>query len=941
MTLLYSNVQSINNKINEMRALVEMERPDVIVLTETWTHEGIDDAFLQIAGYEMAVRSDRRDTAGGRGGGIIVYSRGLHVWQEKTNTDFNQCVTLKVKKQNRECALHVVYRSPNSTRCNDEKLCDWIRTIDGSNREAVVVGDFNFPKIDWVNGKSDARGREFLESCMDVFLVQHVTSETHRSGNVLDLLLTTEESMVDSIRMIGKIGSCDHEAMLVDLKIKPKWDEMTKVIRNYNRGNYDEMRKMMRIDWEKELANLDVERTWVTIEHKIAEAIDECIPEKRVVTRGKPRWMTGEIAKTIKLKRNAWTRWKQTRSETEKNTYRKLEAKVKKMIRNEKKAFEKKLAKDAKANPKAFFSYLNSQRKTRPKIGPIKDGCGGIVTEPSVQANIFNAHYASVFTKSDDQPPSKEKVTDETIEDVEFSVETVKNLIIDLRDSASPGPDGIGNRVLKELRNELAHPLCILFRRSLDDGVVPSTWKESIISPIFKKGDKGEPVNYRPVNLTSNVCKLMERILKRGIEEHLERNVLKNSQHGFRSGRSCQTNLIEFQDKITRWIDDGKSVDVMFFDLSKAFDKVDHKCLAVKMEAAGIVGKLQKWIKEWLRDRKQQVRVADSVSGWEEVESSTPQGTVLGGTLFSIYIDDVDDEIESFARKFADDTKAANVVETEGDARRMQRDVDKLMEWAKTWRMVFNAEKCKVLHLGRKNQRFEYMMDGKRIQAVEEEKDLGVWVSDTMKPSIQCERAARDANAALGMIMRSFHYRTKDILIPLYKTFVRPKLEFAVSAWRPWQQGDIDQLEKVQKRMLRMVSNVRGGDYEDRLRMVGLTTLEERRARGDMVETFKTLNGKNRVEMAEWFEVQEEEARPTRLNTLMVAGDAIKKQGVLVGQKANRELRRNFFTVRVVNEWNSLPEEVKAVKSTNAFKNAYDRWFMDKKSKNEIMNLVR
>ena len=112
-----------------------------------------------------------------------------------------------------------------------------------------------------------------------------------------------------------------------------------------------------------------------------------------------------------------------------------------------------------------------------------------------------------------------------------------------------------------------------------------------------------------------------------------------------------------------------------------------------------------------------------------------------------------------------------------------------------------------------------------------------------------------------------------------------------------------------------------------------LTTLEERRARGDMVETFKTLNGKNRVKVSEWFEVQEEEARPTRLNTLMVAGDAIKKKGVLVGQKANRELRRNFFTVRVVNEWNSLPEEVKAVKSTNAFKNAYDRWFTDKKNK--------
>ena len=207
-----------------------------------------------------------------------------------------------------------------------------------------------------------------------------------------------------------------------------------------------------------------------------------------------------------------------------------------------------------------------------------------------------------------------------------------------------------------------------------------------------------------------------------------------------------------------------------------------------------------------------------------------------------------------------------------------------------------------------------------------------MWFGSSLKPTIQCERAAKEANAALGMITRAFHYRTKDVLVPLYKTFVRPKMEHAVSVWRPWQKGEIECLEKVQKRMVRMLTGVSGSDYEDKLEKIGLTTLEERRSRGDMVETYKTMKGKNRVSRNDWFEVLEEEARPTRSNAVVVDGEAVRKREVLVGQRANLEIRKNFYNVRVVDSWNRLPEEVKSAPSVNAFKNAYDGWW--KKQKN-------
>ena len=227
-------------------------------------------------------------------------------------------------------------------------------------------------------------------------------------------------------------------------------------------------------------------------------------------------------------------------------------------------------------------------------------------------------------------------------------------------------------------------------------------------------------------------------------------------------------------------------MDVIYFDFSKAFDKVCHKRLAVKMEAAGVREKVKEWICEWLRGRRQKVVVEGVESGWEEVKSSVPQGTVLGGVLFNLYINDIDDGIESFVRKFADDTKMARVVEEEDDAVALQGDIDAMMEWARKWEMKFNLDKCKVLHVGRLNKRYQYRIGDGCLAEAKEEKDLGVWIGNDLKPVAQCERAAKAANSALGLITRCFHYRTRSVLVPLYKTFVRPKLEYAVAVWNPW-----------------------------------------------------------------------------------------------------------------------------------------------------------
>ena len=571
---------------------------------------------------------------------------------------------------------------------------------------------------------------------------------------------------------------------------------------------------------------------------------------KKTRRTDEPRWLDAEVRKKILEKRNTWKNWKRTGRATDKAVYTRTEKECKRMIRNKKNSYERNIARNRNVNPKLYYSYVNSAKKNKSRFGPLKDEDGEFVVNPKEQAEKMNEFYSSVFTRSIGDSPSKPAFNgNESLSDMVVDEERVKEVIDGMRENAAPGPDGIQPILLKILREEVATPLTILFRKSIDVGRIPDEWREANVIPIFKKGSRAEPGNYRPVSLTSVPGKLLERLVKNDIDAHVENNnLLKDSQHGFRRNRSTQTNLIEFGNVITGWADEGKCFDVFFLDFAKAFDVVCHKRLLVKLEAIGIRGKILNWIKDWISQRKQRVVVDGKSSDWVAVISSVIQGSVLGGILFDIFIDDIDDAvIEALLKKFADDTKLAKIIASIRDAQQMQENLNRICKWAEEWQMRFNVSKCKVMHFGHKNPRYDYTMNGCVIQKVEEEKDLGVWMETDLRSSKQCRVAAQNANWALGQLSRAFHFRKASSIVPLYKTFIRPKLEHAVAAWSPWLEGDKEVLEKVQRRLVRLISDKRGSSYEERLMSIGLTSLSERRSRGDVIETFKTMNGFNRV----------------------------------------------------------------------------------------------
>ena len=534
-------------------------------------------------------------------------------------------------------------------------------------------------------------------------------------------------------------------------------------------------------------------------------------------------------------------------------------------------------------------------------------------------AEDLNGYFSSVFTKEDiSSLPVADAKFQEAKSDYLGPLVVTQDLVAKkikaMKDNKSPGVDGIPPKLLMETVEQISIPLARVFNLSLKEGVVPFEWKEANIIPLFKKGSRNKSENYRPVSLTSVICKLLERLIKDHMVDFLiKHKLLNSSQHGFLKARSCLTNMLCFLEEITKWIDVGSPVDIIYLDFQKAFDKVPHQRLLLKLKPHGIGDSITDWIEQWLTDRRQRVVVDGDVSNWKSVLSGVPQGSVLGPILFLIYINDLDDSITSNILKFADDTKLFRKVNTDGDKQHLQNDLDRLVKWSEKWQMLFNFGKCKCLHTGHGNLNVNYKMGDTILGTTVKEKDLGVTISADMKVSEQCGIAASKGNQILGLIRRNITFNGKKLIIPLYKAIVRPHLEYCIQAWRPYHKKDIDTLERIQRRATNMIPELRDLSYEERLKECGLTTLETRRLRGDQIEVFKILNGYENIDRNMFFTLKKDSR--TR-------GHEVK----LVKDQCRLDIRKHSFSQRTINEWNKLSTDCVTASSVNMFKNKVDTY---------------
>ena len=354
------------------------------------------------------------------------------------------------------------------------------------------------------------------------------------------------------------------------------------------------------------------------------------------------------------------------------------------------------------------------------------------------KAEVLNKQFCSVFTKENNNIPIMNSRPYPPMNNIVFSINGIQRLLQNLKPGKAAGLDSISTWILKLCSTQIAPILQIIFTQSPNHGILPKDWLTANIIPIYKKGNKHEAANYRPISLTSVCCKVMEHVIFHHILEHLNNyNIINPHQHGFQPGLSCQTQLTLLTDEIIlKAMDSHHQIDLLLLDFSKAFDTVAHNKLLNKLTYYGIWNCTHKWLSAWLTGRTQRVMVEGALFKEADVISGKPQGTVLGPLMFLIYINDINYNIQSSVRLFADDFVLYRVIKSPEDCRHLQEDLNHLVHWTNLWQMNLNSDKCVVLHCTRSNTPFltQYYINDKPLTAVDQYYNtyLGVTLHKTM-----------------------------------------------------------------------------------------------------------------------------------------------------------------------------------------------------------------
>ena len=538
-------------------------------------------------------------------------------------------------------------------------------------------------------------------------------------------------------------------------------------------------------------------------------------------------------------------------------------------------------------------------------------------SDTSSKAEILNNQFHSVYTKEDlSNMPSKGDSPHPTMDNIHVGVNGVCKLLKGLNVHKATGPDAVPTRFLHDFAVELAPIMTKLFQLSLDTGKVPDDWREASIVPVFKKGERH--LAYRPVSLTSVSCKLLEHIVHSQIMDHYDsRHLLADQQHGFRSRRSCESQLLITVDSLAKSLDSGEQVDVILLDFSKAFDKVPHQRLLHKLDDYGVRGSTWNWVKDFLAKRTQQVTLEGQSSTKADVISGVPQGTVMGPLLFLTFINDLPEYTQSDVRLFADDCLLYRKVSSLADARQLQQDLSSLEKWEKQWQMEFHPQKCTVIHVSRKQNPidFKYLLHGHTLEAVDSGKYLGVTLQSKLNWTEHISNIRAKSCKTLGFLRRNLQGCRSDIKATAYSTMVRPTLEYASTVWDPYHQTHIQSLEGVQRRAARFVK----GNFYDRspgcvtsmLRDLEWEPLATRRRNSRLVMMYKINHDLIDIPAA----------------TYLTTGDARTRGKKYRQPTTSRDVYKNSFFPRTIRDWNHLPEHVKGARTIDGFKEqlAYTR----------------
>ena len=801
-----------------------------------------------------------------------------------------------------------------------------------SNAFIISAGDFNLPGWDWEknnirpNTQHQTIHENFGEILDDNGLQQMVKVPT-RGTNTLDLIITNQPTSVNRIETLP--GLSDHDIVFAEINIQPKkFTQKPRNITLYSKANWnniqEDLKEVLKDIRKMNNEKADINIMWTKFQSDLEMSIKKNIPSKTAKKKDGFPWITRDIKRLIKKRDRWYRRQKKSRHNQDITKYKDLKRQTQQELRKAYWKYVDGIVSTSEENNnqpfscmKKFWTFIKHRRSDGSSIPPLKSD-GILHSDSTEKANILNGQFQQAFshkhdiTEAEFKNKCKMQGKFKEIHNINITENGVLKLLNSLNPNKAAGPDNISPRVLKHLAHDIAPILTIIFRRSYETGEIPDIWRTANVCPVYKKGKKYDPINYRPISLTCISCKLMEHIVTSNIMTHAsEQNIMYPLQHGFRKGLSCETQLIEFVDDVTKNLDQGKQTDCLIMDFSKAFDKVSHSLLVHKLHHYGITGKTNAWIKNFLNNRSQSVVVESETSSEIPVESGVPQGSVLGPSLFLFYINDMPANIKGTVRLFADDTIAYITISNDTDANNLQQDLDNLAEWETTWLMKFHPEKCNILTISKKRTTItrNYILHGHTLERLTSAKYLGVTITSDLKWGEHVNNICKKANKTIGFLKRNINISNKTIKEKAYMSLVRPTLEYASAVWDPYQQNDIHRINMVQRRAARYVTNNyrNTSSVTEMLQRLEWPTLEDRRKNCRLSMMFKIKN--NEVDIDARHKLQEM-SRPCRNNNSMA----------MQIPSCRTTARKESFYPRTIKEWNTLPEATVSAESLDSFK---------------------
>lgn len=537
------------------------------------------------------------------------------------------------------------------------------------------------------------------------------------------------------------------------------------------------------------------------------KVFEETTQKVKTISNKYPCWFTKEIKDAIKQKRIlSKQRHFSERLNAEFTDVRK---RLKKLIKRANLEYINKVELEINHNPRGFWTYIKKSVGSTQESGfDMKFNSQSIVENET--AEIFANYFYSVYSdKISTFNVDYEEVIGPSTESLvikEITEKDYQKAIGKLKPKTSAGVDTIPPYIIKGCAEWLKGPLLYLYNLILKSSCFPDIWKQAIVTPVLKSGNKMEIENYRPISVLCAPVKILEHILYDKLWYHVQPLISEN-QHGFVPKKSTTTNSLIFNNDILQMINNKQQVDVLYTDFQKAFDKVDHDIILKKLHSLGVSESLLLLFVSYLQDRFFVVRHNGNTSGKFKANSGVPQGSNLGPLLFLIFINDLPDVLQ-YAKclLFADDAKFYLPITTQIDSQNLQSDIDNIYNWSVNNNLKLNISKCHIMSFTKKSHicSYEYKINNNIVERVHIIKDLGVIYDSRMNYKLHINKIVRDAHRMLGFVLRQTQpFRNVNTVRNLYCSLVRPKLEYASLVWGDQPHSHLYEIEKVQNKLLR------------------------------------------------------------------------------------------------------------------------------------------